>query len=78
MGDEERESGRCGFPGGYIREAGGGWGSLNLRAASIHRFFTLTASQSVQHPSPHSRISVAAPNFQMTLVTNLSPEHPGT
>lgn len=29
-------------------------------------------------PLPHSRRSVAAPNSQTTLVTNLSPEHPGT
>lgn len=78
MGDEEKESSRCGFPGGCTREAGGGWGALNLRALSIHGSCTLTASHSMQHRYPHSRRSVAAPNSQTTLVTNLSPEHPGT
>lgn len=57
---------------------GEGWGSLNPRAESIHCSRTLTASHSMQHPSPHSRRSMAAPNSQMTLVTNVSPEHPGT
>ena len=52
MRDEEKESSRCGFPGGHTREAGGGWGVLNLRTVSIHRFCTLTASHSMQHHYP--------------------------